>query len=211
MGNADDSATSMTLLRLLCGPERDQGAWQRFCDRYEPKILHWCARRGLQAADAEDVTQKVLLGMLRKINSYDRARGRFRGWLKTVVDNAVKDFLRARNRRPGDQGAGDSDAARALEAIAQPESIAILVDELDTTMRGDFEAILVQVEKEHKPEAMRAFRLHVLENQKIKEVAAQLGMSSAAAAMAVKRVKDKVLAAGAKFLDRKSHPREEQS
>jgi RNA polymerase sigma-70 factor (ECF subfamily) len=39
----------------------DQAAWSGFVARYGPKILHWCRRWRLQEADAEDVTQDVLL------------------------------------------------------------------------------------------------------------------------------------------------------
>ena len=49
MGDAADSATSVTLLRLLGGPDRDEPAWRRFCDRYRPLIGRWCQRWSLQA------------------------------------------------------------------------------------------------------------------------------------------------------------------
>src|SRR6202011_1715359 len=137
-----------------------------------------------------------------KINTYDPARGGFRGWLKTVVDNAVKDFLRGRGRRPGDQGAGDSNVAELLQAIAQPESVDSLVQELDTSLRRDLDEILARVEKEVKPDTMRAFRMTVIQGQSIKDVAAQLGKSYAAVCMSVKRVKEMLRAASAQLHER---------
>jgi tetratricopeptide (TPR) repeat protein/DNA-directed RNA polymerase specialized sigma24 family protein len=121
MGDAADSSTSVTLLGLLGGPDRDEQAWRAFCGRYKPLIGHRCRRWPLQAADVEDVTQKVLQRVFTKINTYDPGRGGFRGWLKAVVENAVKDFLRGLNRRPADRGSGDSAVAELLQA--RPEAV----------------------------------------------------------------------------------------
>jgi RNA polymerase sigma-70 factor (ECF subfamily) len=116
MGKADDSATSLTLLRVLCQPEKDEQAWRVFYERYQPMIRRWCARFRLQDADAQDVSQKVLQRVFTRISTYDPQRGeRFRGWLKTVVENAVKDLLRWSGRRPGDRGAGDSNVLELLQ------------------------------------------------------------------------------------------------
>ena len=192
MGTASDSATSLTLLKALCGPETDEAAWRVFYERYQPLINRWCARQQLQAADVEDVAQQVLTRVFTKINTYDSARGTFRGWLKTVVDNAIKDLLRGRNRRPADRGSGDSKVAELLNAIAQPESIDALVQLLDASLHQDVEEILARVEKDVQPDTMRAFRLTVLEGKSIADVAAQLGKSYAAVCMALNRVKKKL-------------------
>jgi RNA polymerase sigma factor (sigma-70 family) len=100
MGNSDDAATSLTLLGVLCQPEKDEQAWGVFYQRYQPMIGRWCARFRLQAADVEDVSQKVLQRVFTRIGTYNPQRGeRFRGWLKTVVENAVRDLLRTAGRR----------------------------------------------------------------------------------------------------------------
>jgi RNA polymerase sigma factor (sigma-70 family) len=200
MGNADDSATSLTLLRVLCQPENDEQAWQVFYRRYQPMIGRWCARFRLQAADVEDVSQKVLQRVFTRIGTYDPQLGeRFRGWLKTVVENAVRDLLRTAGRRPGDRGSGDSNVLEALQAIAQPETVDLLVKELDTTLQRDLADILARVESELAPDTMRCFRLVVLESQAIADVAAQLNKSYAAVCMAIQRVKKKLRAEGARF------------
>src|ERR1043166_1128257 len=119
MGPVDDCATSLTLLRVLCQEEKDEEAWQRFHERYQPLIARWCGRFRLQPADVDDVTQRVLQKVFSRISTYEPDRGqRFRGWLKTVVENAVKDFLRTASRRPGDRGTGDSSANDLLQALA---------------------------------------------------------------------------------------------
>jgi len=200
MGSVSDSATSLTLLRILAGPEKDEAAWRVFHQRYRPMIHHWCGRWRLQEADAEDVCQTVLERVFTKINTYEPDRGRFRGWLKTVVENAVRDFLRGCDRRPGDRGSGNS-GGELLQAIAQPETIDTLVEELDTNLRRDLEAILARVEGAFEPDTMRAFRLTFLEGRPISEVAADLSKSYAAVCMAINRVKKKLRAEGAKLFE----------
>ena len=80
------SQTSTTLLGRLRRDPRDQAAWNEFVARYEPRILDWSRRWGLQESDARDVTQAVLLKLSRSMTTfvYDRSRS-FRGWLKTIT------------------------------------------------------------------------------------------------------------------------------
>jgi RNA polymerase sigma factor (sigma-70 family) len=199
MGNPADSPTSLTLLRLLCAPDRDEQAWHGFCHRYQPLIDRWSRRWLKQTADVEDVTQNVLGRVFTKIHTYAPDRGGFRGWLKTVVENAVKDVLRGQRRRPGDRGSGNSDIAEMLQAVEQPETIDVLVQDLDSSLTRDLDAVLAKVEKEVEPATMRAFRLTTLEGRPIADVAAELGKSYAAVCMAINRVKKKLRLEGARL------------
>src|SRR2546423_3530273 len=102
------SVTSTTLLRRLSDAQ-DSAAWGAFVQRYRERIIAWCRHWGLQEADAEDVSQSLLLAMPAKMRNfrYDPAKGRFRGWLRTVVRRAAADFSRGQRRggRGGDQAA----------------------------------------------------------------------------------------------------------
>src|SRR5947208_1607813 len=50
--------TSLTLLQRLRDDEPE--AWRTVVRLYTPLLCHWCARRGVRGADAEDVIQEVL-------------------------------------------------------------------------------------------------------------------------------------------------------
>ena len=90
----------------------DADAWNQFATLYRPVILRLARRKGIQAADAEDLAQQVLLSVAGAIERWkpDQQRARFRTWLQTIVRNAI---LNAVQRRSPDQAAGgDSDAER---------------------------------------------------------------------------------------------------
>jgi RNA polymerase sigma-70 factor (ECF subfamily) len=189
----------MTLLSLLCRPDRNEPAWRRFCDRYGPLIGGWCRRWRLQDSDVEDLTQQILGRLVTRIYAYDRTRGRFRAWLQHVVDNAVRDFLRRLKRRPGDRGTGDSDILELLHAVPSPETIESLVEDLDSNLQRDVDAILARVENQFQPDTMRAFRLRVLEGRPLAEIATELGKTYVAVCMAIHRVTKKLREEGAQL------------
>src|SRR5262245_22432247 len=107
MGMVPQSATRITLLGRLRRDPGNEEAWAEFVDHYGPKLMRWCTRWQLQEADAQDVTQNVLLKLAEKLRDfkYDPSRS-FRAWLKTIAHHACSDFLESR-QRPG-LGSGDS-------------------------------------------------------------------------------------------------------
>jgi RNA polymerase sigma-70 factor (ECF subfamily) len=94
-GNTGDSDTTAILIRHLREHPDDDAAWVRFVDRYGPSILGWCRAWGVQHADAQELTQIVLVELvdkLRKLN-YDPSRS-FRGWLRKLTRNVWARSLR---------------------------------------------------------------------------------------------------------------------
>lgn len=82
------------LLRMRDG--EDDGAWFEFESLYRDLILGYCRRRGLQAADAEDARQIVMISLstaFRRGFLYRRERGKFRAYLARVTANAVARML----------------------------------------------------------------------------------------------------------------------
>jgi RNA polymerase sigma-70 factor (ECF subfamily) len=70
MEGASGSKTSVTLLGRLRQYPTDQAAWADFVERYGRKIYGWCRHWDLQKADAEDVTQTVLLLLTQKMSTF---------------------------------------------------------------------------------------------------------------------------------------------
>src|SRR5262245_29484558 len=99
MANAFLPPTRATLLEQLRQAPSDQASWAEFVERYGRHIYRWCRQWKLQDADAEDVTQDVLVKLTQKLRTftYDPSRS-FRGWLKTVAHHAWRDFADSRRR-----------------------------------------------------------------------------------------------------------------
>ena len=90
-----DSISTHPSLLLRIRDSQDSLAWNEFAQLYAPIIHAFGRRRGLQEADAADVTQEVLRAVSRSVGrfQYEPSRGGFRHWLFTITRNKVKEFL----------------------------------------------------------------------------------------------------------------------
>jgi len=210
MGPADTPATSPTLLGELWDLKNER-AWGKFLTQYKPLIDAWCARWGLQPADTEEVTAKVLYDLARAMPTfrYDPAQ-RFRAWLRVVVDNAVRTYWRDLGRRPGARGSGDPEVLKNLAQTADPGEVDGLVQELEETIDRDLaraQEVLARVRARVKDHTWQAYWRTVIEGQPAKEAAAQLGLTTAAVYVAKKRVGDMLRAAGAELRSQDPDPK----
>jgi RNA polymerase sigma-70 factor (ECF subfamily) len=91
--------TRTSLLRRVRNPN-DAASWAEFVAIYEPLLLSYIRKRGLNDHDAQDVVQTVFITLLRKLPKFelDHSRGRFRTWLWQVAFKAVVDHARAKMR-----------------------------------------------------------------------------------------------------------------
>jgi len=184
MVDAGLPTTSPTLLaRLRHGPLND-AAWDEFIDHYGRHIYRWCRQWGLQNADAEDVTQDILLKLARKLPdfAYDPT-GSFRGWLKTVAHHAWQDFAQGQKR--GRAAADDNTWGRLKSLEAREDLIQRLEGAFDHEL---LEAAKVQVRLRVAPHTWEAFRLAAIEQLPVAEVAANVNMQVAMVYVAKSKV-----------------------
>ena len=171
------TTTSPTLL-LRVRDFRDGSAWNEFVDRYAPRIFQWCRRCEIQENDAADVTQEVLYKLVRSIDAfkYDRTRGSFRGWLKAVTVNTIRDLARSSKQR--DRGSGDTGVARFLSAIEDEQAVERLVDAVEAGYRQELlEDAGRRVRCRVQAHTWTAFQLTAVEQVSAKEAAERLGIS----------------------------------
>lgn len=169
------STSSTLLIRLR--DLNDATAWQEFVERYTPRIYAWCRRYQLQESDASDITQEVLTKLLKAMRSFEyRAdRGSFRGWLKTVTNNAIRDFLSGRSEL--DRGSGDTVVQGHLSAIQAPDALADLAKTIEA--EAEFELLLIaeaKIRLRVQPQTWRAYELTAKQQRKPAEAAAEIGM-----------------------------------
>jgi RNA polymerase sigma-70 factor (ECF subfamily) len=184
MADAPLPTTRQTLLARLRQDPTNQVAWGEFVELYGRHIYRWCRQWQLQEADAEDVTQDVLLKLARKLRdfTYDPS-GSFRGWLKTVAHHAWRDFVDGRPRARA--GGGDV----AWEVLQTVEAREDLLRKLEEAFDYELlEAAKVRVRLRVAPHTWEAFRLVALEGLPAAEVAVQVHMQVAMVYVAKSKV-----------------------
>jgi RNA polymerase sigma-70 factor (ECF subfamily) len=187
---ADSVLTRPSLLARI-KDTGDRPAWAEFVDLYAPLIHGYALKRGLQDADAADLTQEVLGKVAQSAArlEYDPRRGTFRGWLFRVVRNELADLGAARRRhRPG---TGDTAVKRRLEEQPAPS-----VDEVAAWER-EYERQLFaracdQVRRDFQESTWQAFWLTAVHGKSGKDVAGVLGLTTAAVYLAKRRVTERL-------------------
>jgi RNA polymerase sigma-70 factor (ECF subfamily) len=172
MADCFDLDTSTTLLCMLRHNPTDSSAWDRFVDRYAPLIYRWCRQWGLQEADAEDVTQNILLELLRQMRTfvYDPA-GSFRAWLRTVAYRGWCRFVGSRRR------AEAGDTAAGLEMLQSESAGEDFLRQLEQESdRELLERAMAVVRPRVQPHTWEAFWLLAVAGRSGAEAAAQLDM-----------------------------------
>ena len=94
--------TNPTLLQQIA--DGDEISWNRFAEIYTP-LIRLCGQDwDLSDAELEELVQEVMVRFFKRAGTfrYDRRKGRFRAYLRTVARSAVLEIL---SRRGGSAGA----------------------------------------------------------------------------------------------------------
>jgi RNA polymerase sigma factor (sigma-70 family) len=186
MSDPQSTGTSASLLGRLCQETADPADWGEFVRRYGPLIHGWCRRWKLQEADAEDVTQNVLIKLAAKLRTfrYDPSRS-FRAYAKTLTHYAWCDYLESRGH-PGASGTGDREMIERLDHVAARDELQEQLSEAFD--REILEAAMARVRSRVEARTWEAFRLTALEGLSGAETAQRVGMGIAAAFKAKSKV-----------------------
>jgi len=164
------NTTRGSLLLRLRDPGNSQ-AWGEFMSIYQPLLTRYSRSRGLGAADAEDVAQHCLTVITQKIQDfeYDPRYGRFRAWLRKMVDNRIVDLLRRRHERCADS----SDFRRPQQRERSPDEVWGQIW-LEEHLRHCMRVVKAQV----APKTFEAFFRTAINEQPVETVCAELGMTA---------------------------------
>ena len=176
--------TRPSLLLRLRDPD-DQAAWDTFLEVYQPLVLGFCRRRGLQDADARDVAQDVMRAVSQAIHKldYDPQRGTFRAWLFRVTRSKLADHFKARGRQP--RGSGRTTVHQAIEQ--QPGDDAWAQEWDRESERRLFAWACGRIEPTVEPNTWKAFWMNAVEARPASEVARAVGLSVGAVYVAKSR------------------------
>lgn len=175
--------TNMDLLLQLKSDEtvnREMG-WGIFVDRYGPIICGFARNAGLPSGEADDIMQNVLFNFFKVADQfeYDPSKGRFRGYLKRITLNAIRQRYRKRQEANLDTHGmkAAEDERDDLEAIFDREWAEHLLSEAMTEARPKFE-----------PKTWEAFELYGRRGMSAERAAERLNMTPEAIRHAKSRV-----------------------
>jgi RNA polymerase sigma-70 factor (ECF subfamily) len=193
------SATSRSLLARVQADEPQ--AWARLVALYAPLVLHWCRRKGLQDQDAADVFQEVFQAVVAHVTRFrrDRAGDTFRGWLRRITQNKLRDHFRKRSGEA--HGVGGSSARERLAEVPEPQPAEDEAAPDDEGERALFLRALDLIREEFAPQTWAAFWGTAVEGRTAKDVAADLAMTSGAVRVAKCRVLHRLRAELGDLLD----------
>jgi RNA polymerase sigma-70 factor (ECF subfamily) len=160
--------------------DRTASAWERLVAVYTPLLRTWSAAAGLQPADCDDLGQRVLEVLVRRLPHFEHngRPGAFRAWLRGITINLLHEFRRAR-RLP--------DAGSRLDEVSDPDdALSRLWDEQHD--RHVLHALMELVRPEFSDTAWRAFRRLALDGVAARTVAEELGQTVNAVLIAKSRI-----------------------
>src|SRR5262245_22153391 len=185
--------TRYSLIARL-GDGDDQDAWREFVAIYLPVVYRIARRRGLQHADAEDLSQQVFARTRNAIGKFtpDASRGRFRSWLATIAQNATSNAL---VRQPRDLANGGTSIFQLLQTQlgGREENAEIVRLEL---RRSLFRWAAERIKGDFHDSTWKAFWRTAVEGQDAASAAAalhiSLGSVYAARSRVVRRLKKEI-------------------
>jgi RNA polymerase sigma-70 factor (ECF subfamily) len=186
------------LLKRLRLHPGDEEAWRRFDALYRPLLEAWLRRQRLQTPDIEDLVQQVLEVVVRELPSfqYDPAKGRFRGWLRTILVHRLRDFWRSQQR----PRAAPEFLDHVLRQLEDPTSeLSRLWDQEHD--RSVVARLLELVQPHFEPTTWLAFRQVLLEGQEVAGVAKNLGLTPNAVRLAKYHVLKRLRQEAAELID----------
>lgn len=155
----------------------DVEAWDEFVILYTPVILRVAKGRGMQAADADNLVQQVLLKVAQSVSNWleREDRGPFRAWLVRIARNESINLL-TRQSAKGHSLAGEEVTPELVNA-QQADEIRELIDrEYDHAV---FDWAAERVKKDVQPKTWQAFWLTHIEGLSVQQAAEKLGVRTA--------------------------------
>jgi len=180
------NATSRTLLERVKADEA--AAWERLVALYAPLVFHWCRRWDLREPDIADILQEVFQAVFAHVGGFRKERegDSFRGWLRRITQNKLRDHLRRVGREP--PGVGGSEAQNRLNQLPVPQTSEVDSDADQLAERGLLRRTLELIRRDFEERTWQAFWETVVEGRSPRDVAEGLAMSAGAVRVAKCRV-----------------------
>lgn len=167
--------TRASLILRLRNAE-DLAAWEEFSLIYEPVVFRVARRRGLQAADAENLVQEVMLAVAQSVSQWIERddRGSFHAWLLRIAHNEAVDMLTQRATRT--LGQDGERGQQLLDAVSARNDLSSLIDR--EYERELFRRAADHVQRIVSSQTWQAFELTEVDGHSVLQAAERLGTST---------------------------------
>jgi RNA polymerase sigma-70 factor, ECF subfamily len=134
-------ATDFAVLIEAIAARQDRAAFTRVFAYYAPRVKAYLIRLGLGAAQAEEVTQEVMVAVWRKAASFDARQASVSTWLFRIARNRRIDVFRRDQREtldandPAFEPPAEASPDRAAEASEREAQVRLAMDALPPEQR----------------------------------------------------------------------------
>ena len=168
---------TVTSISLLDRAREDAGSdsWEQLVAIYSPLLRRWVGRFEIQASDADDLVQEVLIAIAREIPGFKHSgrTGAFRSWIRTMLVHRLQNHWRSKKYRPSVKGGASvldqlcelDDASSGVSQMWDSEHDRHVLSKLLTLLRPRFQ--------EH---TWQAFERQMLDGKSPDVVAKELDM-----------------------------------
>ena len=166
------NATRATFIRELKSSQNR--SWDKFYNMYSPLIVNFARKRGCSPTQAEDVLQETVLALLKVIPNFNIDRtGKFRSLLYKITESKIIDAYRKRKK---EILVDDPEIIRKYQEVDATENASSRLT-WDKTWENFLlsEATKIVIKKV-QPLTYKCFHSTFIKGEKVKDVAANLGI-----------------------------------
>ena len=164
-------------------------SWEVFFNTYWELIFSVARRAGLSEDDSQDIVQETILKVHKSLDrfQYNRERGSFKGWLRTITRSRLNEHFKKQQRQPQTQQPRE-DEDNPVANLADPQG-----PELERIWSEEWSRSLIQrslafLKQQVSLKQYQIFKCHCIDEWTVKEVCGALNVNAAQVYMAKKRV-----------------------
>jgi RNA polymerase sigma-70 factor, ECF subfamily len=168
-------------------------AWERLVECYQPRLVSWCRRRGLDDSATNDVVQDVWISVAKSLPrvSLSTDKGAFRAWLWRIVQRRIIDHRRQNLR--GIVGVGGSTMigrlANAPETNECESSAQCETKSQSLKLTDELQRVMERVSVDYETRTWQAFLRSAMDGHSTDQVATEFGMT----AVGVRQLRSRIL------------------